>query len=568
MAMISLSVVVAGALVLGWLVLQLRGLGRRPADYPPGPPTVPVLGNLHQMPKEKIHLRLQEWAREYGPIYSLILGTQTQIVVSSEEVVKELLDKRGHIYSSRPELYITSKIASGGFRLTIMPYGETWRMIRRLAHAVLNVNASRSQIPYQDLEIKQMLVGLLDHPDQLFDQVHRAMGSIITQIVYGFRTHSSDNEYTRQIYENVLAISQLLFNPSAVVMESFPLMRKLPDVLLPTRRAARQLFEREKKFLTGVWMRTKRGIREGKSLPIFPRELLRVQEEEGFGDDLAAYICGVMQEAGADTSAISILGFVQAMVLHPDVQRQGQAEMDVAFPGDETMPDMEGAMAHPWIQACVKETLRWLPVVPLALPHSPVRDDVFRGYRIPKGATVILNTWTIHMDAQRYPSPRVFDPSRFFFAGDNATSSATSSLQAQADGARERDHLAFGAGRRICPGLHVAERTLALSVARLLWGFDIGRGSVVVAAAATTENEGEEEEEEKKKEEKEEEKEEMMAPLPAWDDFGDGVLAAPRPFAASFRARNPARAERMRSAWDECRRECLGDDFQWRAIPT
>ena len=36
-----------------------------------------------------------------------------------------------------------------------------------------------------------------------------------------------------------------------------------------------------------------------------------------------------------------------------------------------------------------------------------------------------------------------------------------------------RDHYAYGGGRRICPGMHVAERSLFLNIARLLWGFDI-----------------------------------------------------------------------------------------------
>jgi hypothetical protein len=37
-----------------------------------------------------------------------------------------------------------------------------------------------------------------------------------------------------------------------------------------------------------------------------------------------------------------------------------------------------------------------------------------------------------------------------------------------------RDHLTYGGGRRICGGIHVAERSLFLVLSRLLWGFDIG----------------------------------------------------------------------------------------------
>lgn len=117
----------------------------------------------------------------------------------------------------------------------------------------------------------------------------------------------------------------------------------------------------------------------------------RVQEYEGFEDDLAAYTCGVLQEAGADTSSSSVLAFIQAMVLHPEVQKKGQEEVDRAF-GDK-LPTLKDAMSLPYIHACVKESLRWLPAVPLALPHCAIKDDEYMGYKIPRGATVTLNTW-------------------------------------------------------------------------------------------------------------------------------------------------------------------------------
>lgn len=98
---------------------SLRSVGRRPANYPPGPPTLPIIGNLHLMPKEKPHLQFQKWAEEYGPVYSLILGTKVMIVLSSDQAVKDLLDKRSGIYSSRPDMYL-GQIVSNGFRMLLM----------------------------------------------------------------------------------------------------------------------------------------------------------------------------------------------------------------------------------------------------------------------------------------------------------------------------------------------------------------------------------------------------------------------------------------------------------------
>ncbi|KAF2214722.1 hypothetical protein CERZMDRAFT_95114 [Cercospora zeae-maydis SCOH1-5] len=59
-----------------------------------------------------------------GPVYSLMLGTTTMIVLSSDDAVKDLLDRRSGNYSDRPNMYIGQTIASGGLRLVVMRYGK------------------------------------------------------------------------------------------------------------------------------------------------------------------------------------------------------------------------------------------------------------------------------------------------------------------------------------------------------------------------------------------------------------------------------------------------------------
>ena len=87
-------------------VFRMSQIGRRPKDIPPGPPTIPLLGNIHLMPARDAHKQFQKWSQEYGPVYSLMLGTKTWIVISSDTANKELLDKRSAIYSDRLDMYI------------------------------------------------------------------------------------------------------------------------------------------------------------------------------------------------------------------------------------------------------------------------------------------------------------------------------------------------------------------------------------------------------------------------------------------------------------------------------
>jgi hypothetical protein len=73
-----------------------------------------------QMAKDNPHLQFQKWAQKYGPIYSLILGTMTMIVLSSDQAVKDLLDQRSANTSARPDLYTGQTLLSGGKRMVMM----------------------------------------------------------------------------------------------------------------------------------------------------------------------------------------------------------------------------------------------------------------------------------------------------------------------------------------------------------------------------------------------------------------------------------------------------------------
>ena len=72
------------------------------------------------MPSRDAHKQFQKWAEEYGPVYSLILGTKTLVVLSSDEAVKELLDRRSAIYSDRQDMYIGQTLCSDGLRMLMM----------------------------------------------------------------------------------------------------------------------------------------------------------------------------------------------------------------------------------------------------------------------------------------------------------------------------------------------------------------------------------------------------------------------------------------------------------------
>lgn len=121
-------------------------------------------------------------------------------------------------------------------------------------------------------------------------------------------------------------------------------------------------------------------------------DLVRIQKDENLSDDLAAYISGSILQAGSETTASILIGFVQAMVLFPEVAKTAQAELDRVCRGNR-LPDLNDVPNLPYIRACTKETLRWMPGFLLGIPHAVTQDNMYLGYQIPKDATIILNVW-------------------------------------------------------------------------------------------------------------------------------------------------------------------------------
>ncbi|KAK7031231.1 hypothetical protein VNI00_013647 [Paramarasmius palmivorus] len=163
--------------------------------------------------------------------------------------------------------------------------------------------------------------------------------------------------------------------------------------------------------------------------------------------------------AGSDTTVSLALTFILAMVLHPEVQARAQAEID-AVVGPARFPDFSDRDRLPYVEALFAETMRIHPVAPLSVPHSCITDDVYNGYYIPAGATVVGNIWAIMHDETLYPEPSAFRPERFV----------------KEEGKELQPHpeqFLFGFGRRVCPGKYLAANSVWLLITYLLSTFDI-----------------------------------------------------------------------------------------------
>ncbi|OAP61366.1 hypothetical protein AYL99_03569 [Fonsecaea erecta] len=462
-----------------FLLVRLLSIGTRSRRMPPGPPTLPIIGNLHQIPTKDIHLQHQKWAQEYGPIFSLKLGTQDVVVLASGDMIKRLVDKRSGNYADRPALFMQDIFEHS--RIIMRGYDDLWKVERKLYHQFLNSTKAARYVPYQDLETKQLCVDLLGRPEDFEALITRTTLSAAASMAYGFRVTDPKDPVMQELLHNAHGFFTMVHKSQ--LLDWYPqlrwVVRWLPPFLYPMYRDAKEIYRREKAQFHQLLRDTRKKIARGNdsenSIPSFAADIVRAQEswkgkQEGtiLTDHAAAYIAGVAMEGATDTQSNQLAAFVKAMMLYPDTQKQAHAQLDEVVGGDR-LPEPSDLENLPYIRQIMKEVVRWMPTgLTGAIPHAARAQDEIDGYIIPQGATVVLAVWAANNDPTLFPHPRVFDPARqnpAFSMGEAALASDI----------RDRDHWTFGAGRRICPGIHVAEGTMLLAMARILWAFDIAK---------------------------------------------------------------------------------------------
>jgi len=149
------------------------------------------------------------------------------------------------------------------------------------------------------------------------------------------------------------------------------------------------------------------------------------------------------------------------MLLYPEVQAKAQAEIDSVI-GSGRLPNFDDRASLPYVDAILRELVRWNPVVPLGIPHATSGDDVYEGYHIPKGAFVLINVWAMSRDENNFSDVEEFQPERFL--------SEKGTLK---DGPPMSANPIFGLGRRICPGRFASEALMWTAVVSVLATFCI-----------------------------------------------------------------------------------------------
>jgi len=383
------------------LAYRFRVVRSRSHPLPPGPQPWPLLGNALQVSLEYMHHTFREWQKRYGDVvYFSVLGREA-VVLNSLVAAQDLLDKRNSIYSDRPRSILIHEMMDFSPNMPLLPYNDEWRRQRRWIQASLLDKAKLDNYrPIQQREIIRMLAGILKTPDEFASLIRRYEGGIMLEVAYGRTITTHDDFFVKLACHAIIQLTEA-GSPSAALVDFVPVLRYMPTWLPGSawKRKALDVRRLMQDVMHIPYEHTKQAVAAGTAGPSFLTTLLEETSEKGSltpEDERAMKgIASVLYAAGTDTSATVVVTFVLAMVLHPNVCRKAQMEIDRVV-GTARLPNFQDRDSLPYVECILRETFRWNAPLPIGIPHQVTSDDQYRDFHVPRNTIVIANLWHMH----------------------------------------------------------------------------------------------------------------------------------------------------------------------------
>ncbi|KAM7269086.1 hypothetical protein ACFE04_024583 [Oxalis oulophora] len=481
----QLSLLVFPALL--FLVIILKVTDSK--QCPPGPPRLPIIGNLLQLGKLP-HQSLWSFSKKYGPVMFLKLGRIPLVVVSSPESAKQVLKTHDLHSCSRPSLSGARKLSYNCSDIAFSPYGNLWREMRKIC--VLELLSTKMVQSYRFMREEEVF-SLVDSiskssqtqtPVDLSEKIYNFFASVIFRMSVGmtFQGSALDNERLSEVVQEVESVLGSFSGE-----ECIPYVGWVMDKVTGHHKKIEKVFRKLDTLFEGIidGHINFQGCKDEKEKDIVD-VLLRLQKEQiklenpwltknhikailfASSDLLTGFFpcCPITSGdqpmdiilAGTDTGAITVTWAMSELVRNPRLLKKAQNEVRNITGTKERLTEDDISQLE-YLKLVIKETLRLHPPVPLLLPRETMSHFKINGFDIYPKTLVQINAWAIGRDPNYWNNPEEFFPERF----------ANTSIDFKG---KHFELLPFGAGRRVCPGIHLGTTTIELVLANLLYCFD------------------------------------------------------------------------------------------------
>ncbi|OIW14266.1 hypothetical protein TanjilG_21406 [Lupinus angustifolius] len=447
------------------ITLKLLFKTKRFKNLPPGPPPLPIIGNLNLLEKP-LHRFFQTMSKKHGDVFSLWFGSRLAVVISSPTAFQECFTKHDVILANRPKNLSGKHIFYNYTTVGSCSYGEHWRNLRRIvATDVLSSQRILSFSGIRKDETHRLVQKLAKDSSSKFAQVeltstfrdmtyNNMMRMIAGKRYYGEDSELKDVDEAKEFRETVTELLKLAGVSNKA--DYLPFLKWFDFEGLN-----KKLTTTHKRFdvFVSALIKEQRSKKQREDSMIDHLLTLQETQPDYYTDQVIKGLTLAMLFAGTDSSGATLEWAFCNLLNNPEVLKKAKDELDTHIGQDRLLTESD-LPKLPYLKYIVQETLRLYPPAPLLIPHVSSEDITVEGFNIPSDTLVIVNGWGMQRDPKFWSDATSFKPERFEKEGE------------------EKKLIAFGLGRRACPGEFMAMHGVSFTLGLLIQCFDWKRVSV------------------------------------------------------------------------------------------
>ncbi|CAL1353964.1 unnamed protein product [Linum trigynum] len=437
--------------------------------HPPGPWTLPLLGNVHNLifSAATLHRDLHKLSLKHGPLFRLKFGRITIVVVSTPELAREVLKENDITFAQRAPLVFPSFIFYDCSNVLFAPYGAYWRHVRKTCQvALLGPNRVRSYASIRSQEVESLMESVRSSCGRtvnLTRLVFELSCGVTSRAAFG---RKYDVEGLMALTSDIMELASGLGVADMFSCNGGIMLKKMTKLWSPKlNRVVRGADRVLEDVLDDHRKKRSYSFYDDDGREDLADVLLKLQKNDDLDvsltDDNIKAVLLDMLVSGSMTSSATIGWIMSEIVRNPSVMKRVQDEVRRVFDTRGEDVDEETAIQDlHFLKCCIKEAMRLHPPVGLIVRESRESCKI-SGYDIPSNTIVGINAWATCRDPRYWSDSERFVPERFLHE-KNVSYVETDRFE----------FIPFGAGRRSCPGASFAMANIELPVAKLLYHFD------------------------------------------------------------------------------------------------
>ncbi|WVZ18523.1 hypothetical protein V8G54_005845 [Vigna mungo] len=428
-------------------------------NLPPGPPPLPIIGNLNLL-QRPLHRFLQRMSQTHGHIFSLWFGSRLAVIVSSPSAFQECFTKNDVALANRPRSLSGKHIFYNYTTVGSCSYGELWRNLRRITsldvlstqriHSFAGIRKDETDRVIQALaKASRMEYAHVEMSSMFHDMTYNSMMRMLSgKRYYGKEIQAKDLVKAKEFRETVEELLQLAGVSNKA--DYLPFLRWFDFQNL--EKKLKSINKRFDTFLDEL-IHEQRNKKERENTMIDHLLTLQESQPQYYSDHIIKGLVLAMLFAGTDSSAVTLEWSLSNLLNQPEMLKKARDELDFHV-GKDRLVNESDLPKLTYLKKIILETLRLHPPAPLAIPHVSSEDVIIEGFNVPRDTIVMANIWAMHRDPAMWTEATSFKPERFDEEGS------------------EKKVIAFGMGRRACPGEGLALQNVGLTLGLLIQCFD------------------------------------------------------------------------------------------------